>query len=151
MLVLLVGMNNLKELYRKDDVMGRPYALGTGVSITRSLAEIYKLIDRFGVNNLATGKAAGRNFIMFDHDGQTYRFVIEPQDDEREEKRQWRCMVLYIKGALVLVEEGVKDLETVFLADRILPGGQSWGQYSLENNEIPKASSFKLLETQLEN
>ena len=126
--------------------MSRPYAFGTTISVSKSREAIAGLIERFGVDNLATGILAGRDFVMFDHDGQTYRFVIEPQDDDAEARRHWRCMILYIKSALVLVQEGVRDLDSVFLADRILPNGQSWGDYAKNNNELPRASAFKLLE-----
>lgn len=127
--------------------MSQPYAKNTKTTVANSRAEIANLIERFGVGNLATGRMSGRDFVMFDHNGQTYRFQIEPQDDEREERRQWRCMVLYIKSALVLVREGVRDLDTVFLADRILPGGQSWGEYARDTKELPRTSAFGLLET----
>lgn len=127
--------------------MGRPYALNTTVSISSTHIEITGLIERFGVGNLATGRMAGRDFVMFDHEGQTYRFVVEPQDDPAEERRQWRCLVLYIRAALVLVQEGVRDLDSVFLADRVLPNGQSWGDYAKDTKSLPRASAFKLLES----
>ncbi len=126
--------------------MTRPYAKGTTVSVSKSREAIARLIERFGVGNLATGVMAGRDFVMFDHDGQTYRFMIEPEDDEDEKMRKWRCLVLYVRAALVVVDEGVRDLDSVFLADRILPNGQSWGDYAKNTSELPRASAFKLLE-----
>ena len=126
--------------------MSRRYAQGTAVLVSKSREDIARLIERFGVDNLATGIMAGRDFVMFDHAGQTYRFMIEPEDDEREMRRKWRCLVLYVRSSLVVVDEGVRDLDSVFLADRILPNGQSWGDYAKNNNELPRASAFKMLE-----
>lgn len=126
--------------------MSRPYAANTQCSIETSRHEIVKMIERFDVGNLVTGRMAGRDFVMFEHGGKTYRFQIEPLNDEKEERRQWRCMILYIKAALVQVREGFRDLDTVFLADRILPNGQSWAEYAKETNELPSANAFRLLE-----
>lgn len=129
--------------------MTRLYAKGTQVPINQSRDEIVGLIRRFGVNNLATGECAGRDFVMFDHKGQTYRFVVESQDDPGEQRRRWRCVVMYIKSALVFVQEGQSDLESVFMAHRILPNGQSWGEFAKDNKTIPTVSSFPQLGTDL--
>ena len=129
--------------------MGRPYAKGTTVAVADSRTAIAKLIQRFAVKNLATGVMAGRDFVMFDHKGQTYRFEIEqkPKDNEREKMRKWRCLVLYVRSALVVIDEGVRDFDSVFLADRILPNGQSWGQYAKDEKNLPRTSAFPQLET----
>ena len=126
--------------------MSKPYAHNTTCSIESSRSDIVKLIERFEVGNLVTGRMSGRDFVMFEHSGNTYRFQINPLDDAKEERRQWRCMILYIKSALVSVREGFRDMDTVFLADRILPNGQSWGDYAKETNELPSANAFRLLE-----
>ena len=68
--------------------MSRRYAQGTTVAVYKSRDEIARLILRFEVKNLATGIMAGRDFVMFDHNGQTYRFMIEPEDDEGEMRRK---------------------------------------------------------------
>lgn len=129
--------------------MTRPYAKGTTVSVLDSRLAIAKLIERFAVHNLATGVMSGRDFVMFDHDGQSYRFEIDqkPKDGEREKMRKWRCLVLYVRSALVVIDEGVRDFDAVFLADRILPDGQSWGQYAKDTNNLPRTSAFPQLET----
>lgn len=130
--------------------MSQPYAHNTKVPVYRSREEIVGLIGRFGVANLATGTCAGRDFVMFDHKGQTYRFVVEPQDDPSEERRRWRCIVMYIKSALVFVQEGQSDIESVFMAHRILPNGQTWGEFARDNNAIPTVSEFPQLGTDRE-
>ena len=130
--------------------MTRRYAKGTTVSVADSRTTIARLIERFAVNNLATGVMAGGDFVMFDHDGQTYRFMIEPEDDEREKMRKWRCLVLYIRSALVVIDEGVREFDTVFLADRVLPNGRSWGDYAKDTNNLPRTSAFPQLETDRE-
>lgn len=131
--------------------MSQPYAKGTTVSILDSRLAIAKLIERFAVNNLATGLMNGRDFVMFDHKGQTYRFEIaqKPKDSEREKMRKWRCLVLYVRSALVVIDEGVRDFDSVFLGDRILPDGRSWSAYAKDTNNLPRTSAFPQLETDL--
>ena len=130
--------------------MSPAYAKNTTVPVSKSRETIARLIERFAINNLATGLIAGRDFVMFDHDGQTYRFMIEPEDDEREKMRKWRCLVLYVRSALVVIDEGVREFDTVFLADRVLPNGRSWGDYAKDTNNLPRTSAFPQLETDRE-
>lgn len=130
--------------------MSQPYAKGTTVSVKESRDHISRLIERFAVNNLAAGVMGGQDFVMFDHGGQTYRFTVDPVDNEPEYRRRWRVLVLHVKTSLVIVDEGVRDFDTVFMADRILPNGQSWGEYVKDNNTIPTVSAFPQLGTDRE-
>ena len=129
--------------------MSRPYAKGTQVPIKQSRDDIIHLMERFAVHNLAAGIMGGQDFVMFDHDGQTYRFTVDPHESLPEYRRRWRCLVLHVKSSLVIINEGVRDFSTVFMADRILPNGQSWGEYVKDNNTIPTVSAFPQLGTDL--
>ncbi len=127
--------------------MSRPYAKGTQIPVQESRDKIAHLIERFAVRNLATGIMDAQDFVMFDYDGQTYRFIVEHDDNDAEYRRRWRCLVLHIRSSLVIINEGVRDFSTVFMADRILPNGQSWGEYVKDNNTIPTVSAFPQLGT----
>lgn len=128
--------------------MARPYAKGTRIPVKDSRDTISALIERFAVRNLASGIVDGQDFVMFDHDGQTYRFVVERHKHDGEYRRRWRCLVLHIRSSLVIINEGVRDFSTVFMADRILPNGQSWGEWVKNNNNaIPTVSAFPQLGT----
>ena len=127
--------------------MSQPYAKGTRIPVKDSRDTIAALIKRFAVHNCATGILDGQDFVMFDHEGQTYRFTVEPHKSEGEYRRRWRCLVLHIRSSLVIINEGVRDFSTVFMADRILPNGQSLGEYVKDNQAIPTVSAFPQLGT----
>lgn len=131
--------------------MTQPYAKGTQIPVKKSKDTILQMIERFAVHNLASGIVGDQDFVMFDHDGQTYRFVVEQHKSESEYRRRWRCLVLHIRSSLVIINEGVRDFSTVFMADRILPNGQSWGEWVKNNNNaIPTVSAFPQLGTDRE-
>lgn len=64
---------------------------------------------------------------QFRYDGRgRWRDVDQKQkaaDDE--ERRLWRCLLLAIKAKLEVVESGIESFEDAFLANIVLPGGQT--------------------------
>lgn len=93
--------------------MGK-YAQGTTVSVSRSVAEIEKIMERFGVDTLQDFtqiKRAGQYQCYWQIDGVTFTAQVDTRDmdDEREIRRMWRVIVQHIKAQLVAVDEGWLD------------------------------------------
>lgn len=69
--------------------------------------------------------------------GKVYTF--SPHQKDQEIRRLWRCLVLHIKANLEAVESGISKFEEVFLANILLPNGQTMG-----DTAIPQiAQSYK--------
>jgi len=105
-----------------------PYAANTKVPVDRSVAELRKLVTRFGAEAFGWAEESSppRAAIMFRVEGRACRvFVPYPDDgDEREICRLWRVLVLVTKAKLTAVEEGLASFDRTFFADLLLPTGR---------------------------
>ncbi|MEY5098764.1 MAG: hypothetical protein RJA36_1483 [Pseudomonadota bacterium] len=131
------------------------YAADTDVPVHRSRTEIQELILRFGVTKFGTMMEAGCEQFAFETKGRRYRFrVIDPPNDhpyvtrtptgkprptynqaeawEKLRRVLWRTLVLSIKARLAEVELGMTSFEDAFLAETILPSGQTVAEATKE-------------------
>ena len=108
--------------------MGRRYAEGTTVSVDRSIAEIRKEVSRFGASEFAQFHSESKAAIGFALEGWQVRFEIALEDDERENRRRWRCLVQTIKSKLITVREGIAEFAEEFMAHLVIGGNQTVGQ-----------------------
>lgn len=132
-----------------------PYAERTSVSPEKSRVEIEQVLKRYGAETFAYASEPNRAIVMF-HIGQhAIRFVIrmlpasefarfktsdgywrtrtEKQRDDawaQEYRRRWRALYLVIKAKLEAVESGIETLEEAFLAQMVLPSGQTVGEWA---------------------
>lgn len=127
-----------------------PYASGTDVTADRSRAEIERTLQRFGADQFAYGWDGDQAAIGFRLGGRAVRMTITlpsptaagfyqtptgrrrsdtaARDEyEKEVRRRWRALAAVIKAKLVAVEEGISTIEREFLADLLLPSGQTLG------------------------
>jgi hypothetical protein len=127
--------------------MGK-FAEGTEVSVEKSRAEIEGLIIRYGATSTAFMNGPGRAMIAFEAKGRRVLFELPLPDiasrsfdkDGRgsvrtAEKRQiaweqacrqrWRALALVIKAKLEAVETGISQFEDEFLANIVMPDGQT--------------------------
>lgn len=127
-----------------------PYAAGTEVPADRSRAEIERLLQRFGAEQFIYGWDGDQAAIGFRLAGRAVRISITlpsstnpafamtatgrrrsdtaARDEyEKEVRRRWRALAAVIKAKLVAVEEGISTIEREFLADMLLPSGQTLG------------------------
>lgn len=117
------------------------YAENTSVPVARSVAEIEKTLDRYGVEGFMYAKSAARAGIAFTHKGRTIKLNVPlPKRDkykpnktgeaawEKECRRLWRVLLLSIKADLEAIESGLKTFEDVYLAYTCLPNGSTVGQ-----------------------
>ena len=131
------------------------YAEQTTVSSERSRAEIESTLGRYGASSFAYMWQGTTALIMFEYSGKRIRFMLElpSRDDkaikytpergslrsrEAQEKayeqavrQKWRALALVIKAKLEAVESGLSVFEEEFLANIVLPNGQTTAEYIL--------------------
>lgn len=131
------------------------YATDTEVSVERTKAEIERMITKFGAQRFMAGSEPGRAFIGFEARGKQIRFILPLPDrtenrfwltPHRRYKRTeqeayaaweqacrsaWRALGLCIKAKLEAVEQKITTFESEFLANFVLPNGQTMGEYSI--------------------
>ena len=112
------------------------YAEGTAVPVARSRDEVYRLLDRYGATEHLVGGDASRVVVGFRLTGRLIR-VDRPLPRrasfpsqagyDREIRRQWRVLVLVLKGRLELIDDGAETVDQAFAAYLALPDGTTAG------------------------
>lgn len=130
------------------------YAEGTTVSIESSQAEIARLIIRYGARRFASGfdederlaviqfEAHDRRVMFrlhmpnpanreFTHNARGQARTQTQRDNayQAECRRLWRSLVMVIKAKLESVESGIETFEQAFMANVVLPGGMTVGEF----------------------
>lgn len=141
------------------------YAEGTSVGADRSRAELERLLRRFGAKQFgyAWDEDTGLEQIAFHLGGRQVRMTLplpSPTDPEirlsatgkrrtdaaieaafaQEVRRRWRSLVLVVKAKLTAVNDGISTIEREFMADVVLPSGQTvveWIGPALESGDWP--------------
>lgn len=116
--------------------MTNPYAAGTTVPVERSKAELDRILAKHGATQrgIVQDDEAWRAAVMFVMKGAQYRLEVplpkgaEYQAIPRWEqacRERWRAVVLLVKAKLELARLGVSTVEREFMADLVLPNGQT--------------------------
>jgi hypothetical protein len=110
-------------------VSGRRYAEDTSVPIDRTQAEVKDRLRKAGADQLAIYEGSGSSMVGFALAGRMYRLTVplsaNPKSAAQDEKRAWRLLLLLLKAKLEAVTEGATTIEREFLADMLLPNGQT--------------------------
>ncbi len=122
------------------------YAAQTNVSSELSRLEIEKTLIRYGAEGFAYATTQGRAIIGFSMNERQIKFILPlptlsefrltPTGRTRTENSQyeaweqacrqrWRALNLVIKAKLEAVECGISVFEDEFMANIVLPGGQT--------------------------
>ena len=122
------------------------YAAQTNVSSELSRLEIEKTLIRYGAEGFAYASTQGKAMIGFSMNERQIKFVLPlpvlsefrltPTGRTRTENSQyeaweqscrqrWRALNLVIKAKLEAVECGISVFEDEFMANIVLPGGQT--------------------------
>ncbi len=117
------------------------YAKNTTVSAGKSKAEIERTLLRYGCDEFFYGRSATGAGIGFTFKGRSIKLNVplpdrkEYRDNktgeanwEKECRRLWRVLLLWIKANLEVVESGLITFEDIFLAQTCLPNGSTIGQ-----------------------
>lgn len=131
------------------------YAAQTSVSSENSRNEIERTLKRYGATQFAYGWKERDAAIGFAMKGKQIRFILplpdrtdkeftrteargsvrSPEAQERvyeqAVRQRWRALALVVKAKLEAVESGIAIFEEEFLANIVLPGGQTVGQFML--------------------
>jgi hypothetical protein len=129
------------------------YAAGTDVSVARTIAELERLVSKYGATGFGYARDDNqrRSRVVFRIADRVVRFDV-PQPDwhdfvmtpktyrrrsqasatqlaAEEEKRRWRALGLVVKALLVGVADGVITLSDAFLPYTVIPGGETFGEH----------------------
>lgn len=126
------------------------YAKNTNVSSELSRLEIEKILIKYGAENFAYATASGKALIGFTMYGRQVKFLLPlpkkeefrytPTGRERTENSQyeaweqacrqrWRALKLVIQAKLEAVECGISVFEDEFMANIVLPDGNTVGDF----------------------
>ena len=128
------------------------YAEHTSVSITNTVTEIDRLLDRYGADGFMYGSRGTEAQIMFQKNNKVVRFRVGVPDrnDERfwktetgrdraeaaafreydqEKRRRWRALLLVIKAKLEAVETEITTFEEEFLAHFVMPDDKTLSEH----------------------
>ena len=138
--------------------MKRPtlYAEGTTVAAEKTRVEIETLLTRYGASSFGYLVDDGRAAVAFKAKGRRVRLllpvpseedpklaarhgrsiyrngryvkIVPPDKIQAEVRRRWRALLLAIKSKLENVASGIETFEEAFLAQILLPGGQTVGE-----------------------
>jgi GNAT superfamily N-acetyltransferase len=126
----------------------RRYAENTKVPVERSREELERLLRKAGATGFAStwDPERGHDRLVFRLADRMIRIeVLHPQPNdvarkahrdrakltmvlEQEYRRRWRAQVLLAKAKLEIIADGASTVEREFLADMLLPGGETLGE-----------------------
>ena len=127
------------------------YAEKTSVSVAKTKADIEELVQKYGADQFISGFKDNIAIVGFSLADRQVRFVL-PLPDKAEflytpgrgQRRtddaaraaweqgcrcKWRALYLVIKAKLEAVDAGISTIEREFLADIVLPDGQTAGDW----------------------
>lgn len=131
----------------------RRFAAGTSVPVERSRGEIERVLVRYGATGFMYGWKDNAAVVMFEAQRRRVKFVLPmPRRDdpaftqtatgrdrrnpeaasaawEQAQRQRWRALALVIKAKLEAVESGIASFESEFLANIILPSGDTVGEF----------------------
>jgi hypothetical protein len=122
------------------------YAENTQVPVDRSKAEIERLVQRYGADEMASGWREGKAMIQFRMNDRHVRFVLPlplrsefastgagrsrtaasaESAWEQACRQRWRALALTIKAKLESAESGIEEFETAFMGQIVMPNGRT--------------------------
>lgn len=131
------------------------YASTTTVSVEKSRAEIEKILVRYGASGFFSGYTNEEALVGFRIADRIVKITMTMPDRKADEfhwggrygstqlsdqaahnrweqacRQRWRSLALIIKAKLEAVECGISTVEREFLADIVMPNGQSFGEWA---------------------
>ncbi len=114
--------------------MTRRFAEDTKVPVSRSTEELTAVLRKAGADQIAVFESAAQSAVGFTLGGRMYRLSakVNPKapNPGQDERRAWRLLLLLAKAKLEAVADGATTVEREFLADMILPDGQTMGAWA---------------------
>lgn len=107
-----------------DSKLGSRFAERTTVPLTQTVDEIKKTIIRYGGEQFVYGIADERILVGFSKEARQVRFQVSQGDDDQDNRRLARALLLVLKAKLEAVASGVSMFEDEFLANIVMPDGR---------------------------
>lgn len=132
------------------------YASDTSVSVKKTRAELETVLRKFGADAFGYVTEGTRACIQFRAKGKYVRFILPlPDPSEKRFTHQekytwnkrtpeaalkmweqacrsaWRALFLVVKAKLVAVDQKIRTFEQEFMADVVLPNGQTVSEMAL--------------------
>lgn len=128
------------------------YAEKTTVTPSKTQAEIQDLLEKYRCQNYAFARQDNRVVVLFEMAERRVRFSLPlPGRNEfkttetgkartataidtaydQEVRRRWRALLLTIKAKLESVQSGIETFEEAFMAQLVLPGGQTMAEWAV--------------------
>jgi hypothetical protein len=127
------------------------FAKDTSVSVSASKAEIERIVERYGAGQFMSGWSQGQALIAFSMEDRQVRFIVQmpvsssaeftrtPTGKDRSPdaahkaweqacRQRWRALALVIKAKLEAVESGISVFEDEFMANIVMPNGNTVSQ-----------------------
>jgi hypothetical protein len=117
-----------------DRAVKGKYAVDTKVPASQSRAEIEHLLKRYEADSFAVAIEPSRVTIGFRLSQRMVRFTVATPNEKTESRayRQvWRALLLCIKGKLESVATGIEHFDEAFMANIVMPDGQTIAQRML--------------------
>lgn len=115
------------------------YAKGTTVPIEKSRNEIEQILIRYGANQFIAGWDSDKQAMVSFRIKERFVKIMLPLPDRQKVRSQnawdqlcrsrWRALLLVIKAKLEAVASGITSVEDEFMADIVLPEGQTVKQW----------------------
>lgn len=132
--------------------MGK-YAERTEVTPSQTLDEIERVLTRYGADQFMFGRDHNRAFVGFRMKQRQARFLLpmpdrkdrqfekleqyshrrtgefSPEKYEQAVRQRYRALLLVIKAKLESIESGIETFEDAFMAQLVLPSGETVGDW----------------------
>lgn len=99
------------------------YAIDTKVTAAQTRSEIERLVSKYGATGYAYGQNTGRVMVGFEMCRRRVRFLVAMPNE-------WRALLLTIKAKLEAVAGGIEEFDDAFMAQIVLPTGETMGERS---------------------
>lgn len=134
--------------------MGK-FARNTTVNADRTLIDIQSTLRRYGASKFGFTDEGHRLSVGFEMQNRRFRFTVplpeigefkrkkinqhatmprtnNEMQEAREQavKQRWRALLLVVKAKLESVESGIETLEQAFMAQLVLPNGQTVSEWA---------------------
>lgn len=101
------------------------YAARTEVPLTQSIAQVVAMLKKFGADRIAQAEEPGRVAVQCFLQGRLLRFAVTLPDGPQAQRQRGRALLLVIKANLESIESGVETFEQAFLANVVMPDGET--------------------------
>jgi hypothetical protein len=114
------------------------FAEGTDVDVGRSRGELEKILRKHGADQILSGSDTREEcgFVGFTMTNRQFRMKVSHEEKQGaaknadlREREAWRLLVLLVKAKLEIVRMGQSTVEQEFLANVVLPNGDTVGEY----------------------